>query len=149
MHTRRHFLTTAACSLALPGVCSFAAATEPEQPLPLSGENEHFIWRIQSPDEPYIDTQRDNKAFAFQGTTIMLSEDNGKTWPHTAEFEDAQNITLSVILKNGNILFATRERLFLSTHTIDTHRENIKRKLTINSAAELSRTAVQWVLENG
>jgi DNA-binding NarL/FixJ family response regulator len=40
-------------------------------------------------------------------------------------------------------------RLFLSTHTIDTHRENIKRKLTLNSAAELSRAAVQWLLENG
>ena len=40
-------------------------------------------------------------------------------------------------------------RLFLSTHTIDTHRENIKRKLSINSAAELSRAAVQWLLENG
>lgn len=40
-------------------------------------------------------------------------------------------------------------RLFLSTHTIDTHRENIKRKLSLNSAAELSRAAVQWLLENG
>ena len=40
-------------------------------------------------------------------------------------------------------------RLFLSTHTIDTHRENINRKLALNSAAELSRTAVQWLLENG
>jgi len=40
-------------------------------------------------------------------------------------------------------------QLFLSTHTIDTHRENIKRKLAVTTAAELSRTAVQWVLENG
>ena len=30
-----------------------------------------------------------------------------------------------------------------------THRENIKRKLTLDSAAELSRAAVQWLLENG
>lgn len=41
------------------------------------------------------------------------------------------------------------EQLFLSTHTIDTHRENIKRKLAISNAAELSRSAVQWLLENG
>ncbi|MDX1927118.1 MAG: response regulator transcription factor [Pirellulaceae bacterium] len=41
------------------------------------------------------------------------------------------------------------ERLLLSPYTIDTHRENIKRKLDIRNAAELSRTAVQWVLENG
>jgi len=40
-------------------------------------------------------------------------------------------------------------QLFLSTHTIDTHRENIKRKLAVTTATELSRTAVQWVLENG
>jgi DNA-binding NarL/FixJ family response regulator len=41
------------------------------------------------------------------------------------------------------------ERLFLSPYTIDTHRENIKRKLDISNAAELSRAAVQWLLENG
>jgi DNA-binding NarL/FixJ family response regulator len=41
------------------------------------------------------------------------------------------------------------ERLLLSPYTIDTHRENIKRKLEIRNAAELSRAAVQWFLENG
>ncbi len=40
-------------------------------------------------------------------------------------------------------------RLFLSTNTIDTHRENIKRKLGLANAGELTRAAVQWVLENG
>jgi DNA-binding NarL/FixJ family response regulator len=40
------------------------------------------------------------------------------------------------------------ERLFLSTHTIDTHRENIKRKLSVKNASELNRAAVQWVLQN-
>ncbi len=44
---------------------------------------------------------------------------------------------------------AIAERLFISTHTIDSHRENIKRKLAIKNAGELTRTAVQWVLENG
>ncbi|MAT16410.1 MAG: DNA-binding response regulator [Planctomyces sp.] len=41
------------------------------------------------------------------------------------------------------------ERLFLSSHTIDTHRDNIKRKLSLGNAAELSRAAVHWLLENG
>ncbi len=41
------------------------------------------------------------------------------------------------------------DRLFLSPHTIDTHRENIKRKLEIRTAGELTRTAVHWVIENG
>lgn len=40
------------------------------------------------------------------------------------------------------------EKLFISTHTIDSHRDNIKRKLGINTAGELTRAAVQWVLEN-
>lgn len=40
------------------------------------------------------------------------------------------------------------EGLFLSTHTIDSHRENIKRKLNLKTAGELTRAAVQWVLEN-
>jgi DNA-binding NarL/FixJ family response regulator len=39
--------------------------------------------------------------------------------------------------------------LHLSRHTIDTHRENIKRKTGAKNACELSRQAVQWLLENG
>lgn len=40
-------------------------------------------------------------------------------------------------------------RLSLSVHTIDSHRENIKRKLRLKNAGELTRAAVQWVLEGG
>jgi DNA-binding NarL/FixJ family response regulator len=43
---------------------------------------------------------------------------------------------------------AIAKQLHLSTHTIDTHRENIKRKLGAKNSAELTRQAVQWVLEN-
>ncbi|HUG90742.1 MAG TPA: response regulator transcription factor [Planctomycetaceae bacterium] len=39
-------------------------------------------------------------------------------------------------------------RLHLSPHTIDTYRQRIKAKLDITSSAELTRAAVQWVLEN-
>ena len=41
------------------------------------------------------------------------------------------------------------DQLFLSPHTIDSHRNNIKRKLGLKNAAEMSRAAVQWLLENG
>ncbi len=44
---------------------------------------------------------------------------------------------------------AIANRLRLSVHTIDTHREKIKRKLGLKNSAELSQRAVQWVLENG
>lgn len=43
---------------------------------------------------------------------------------------------------------AIADRLFISTHTIDTHRENIKRKLKLRNAGELTSAAVQWLLEN-
>jgi len=53
------------------------------------------------------------------------------------------------MIGEGLTTSAIASQLFLSTHTIDTHRENIKRKLAVSNAAELSRTAVQWLLENG
>lgn len=40
------------------------------------------------------------------------------------------------------------DKLFLSTHTIDTHRENIKRKLGCKNGAELIRHAIQAILES-
>lgn len=39
-------------------------------------------------------------------------------------------------------------QLFLSTHTIDSHRENIKRKVKLKSGAELTHLATLWVAEN-
>jgi hypothetical protein len=92
------------------------------------GETEHFYYRMPSAEEPYIDTQRGSRMVAFKGTQIMLSDDCGKTWPHVAELPEAQNITFSVLLKNGNVLFATRERLFLSTDNLKSHREIIVKR---------------------
>ena len=86
------------------------------------GETEHFWYRL-APADPYIDSQRDNKAFAFRKGVILLSEDNGKTWPHTKEFPNAKNITFSCILKNGNVLFATRTKLYLSTDNLKTYKQ--------------------------
>ena len=40
-------------------------------------------------------------------------------------------------------------QLHLSIKTVETHREKIKAKLGLQSAAELNRAAVQWVLEQG
>ena len=47
----------------------------------------------------------------------------------------------------GMTTSAIANKLFLSTHTIDSHRENIKRKLALKNAGELTRAAVQWLLE--
>jgi len=78
-----------------------------------TGSTDHFWYRLQ-PEGPYIDSQRGNKAFGHADGRIYLSEDNSRTWPRNIAFPDAHNITFSYILKNGNILFSTREKLYLS-----------------------------------
>lgn len=52
------------------------------------------------------------------------------------------------LIGEGMTTGAIAEQLFLSTHTIDTHREHIKRKLNASSANELSRMAYHAMLEN-
>ena len=117
--SRRHFLETAALAggASVAGGFSLNAAAVTKSPA--EGETEHF-WYRRAPKDPYVDSQRDNRAFAFRDGTILLSEDNGKTWPHAAEFPDAKNITYSCMLKNSNILFATLNRLYLSTDKLKT-----------------------------
>ena len=81
---------------------------------------EHFWYRLQ-PEGMYIDSQRGDKAFAHAGGEILLSEDNGHTWPHRAKFEDAPKITFSHILKNGNVVFAVGPRLYVSTDNLKSY----------------------------
>jgi DNA-binding CsgD family transcriptional regulator len=38
-------------------------------------------------------------------------------------------------------------RLQISIHTVETHRDNIKRKLNVDTVAELTRRAVLWVTQ--
>ncbi len=52
------------------------------------------------------------------------------------------------LIGQGKSTRAIADELFLSSHTIDTHRENIKRKLNIAGASELNRLAIQWLIEN-
>jgi hypothetical protein len=122
---RRQFLAAAAVAtatgLAGPGVGSLRAADGAIR------ENEHFWFRL-APEGPYIDSQRDNKAFGFGDGMVFLSEDNGHTWTYSAPFPEAENITFSCLLRNGNILFATREKLFLSTDNLKTHREIVVKR---------------------
>jgi hypothetical protein len=121
--SRRRFVAAAGAAV--------AASTMPVRPLRAAPspirETEHF-WFRRAPDGPYIDSQRDHKAFAFGEGKIFLSEDNAKSWAHSAPFPEADNITFSCFLKNGNILFATRERLFLSSDNLRTHREIVVKK---------------------
>lgn len=53
------------------------------------------------------------------------------------------------LIGHGKSTGAIASQLHLSPHTIDTHREKIKRKLDLKNASELQRAATQWMLENG
>lgn len=116
--TRRRFLGALAATAGgsmLPGTISLDAdAGVPPSEFP---STDRFWYRLQ-PAGRYIDSQRGNKAFGYAEGKILLSEDNGHTWPHSFAFADAQRITFSHILKNGNILFATGSKIYLSTDNL-------------------------------
>ena len=121
--TRRGFVsaTTAAVgAMIVPSARARSASLAPAQPI--SGETEHFWYRAQ-PQGKYIDSQRGNKAFAYADGKVFLSQDNSHTWPHSADLPDASRITFSHILKNGNVLFATGARLYLSTDNLKSYKQ--------------------------
>ncbi len=119
--SRRRFLgasaaTAGAVLLSARGKAD-AASEADEHP-----STDHFWYRAQ-PEGPFIDSQRDNKAFGYADGEVLLSEDNGRTWPHRAAFADAKHIVFSVILESGNILFSALAKLYLSTDNLKTYKE--------------------------
>lgn len=120
---RRHFIRTTAAAtggLLLPG-----ASTIGSYSFNISGTNgstEHF-WYRKPPNVPYVDSQNKNRAFAFNENEILLSFDNSHTWSFRKKFQDANNITFSHIFDNGNILFATKEKLYLCKNKLKSCRE--------------------------
>jgi len=120
--SRRRFISTAAAattagSISLRGLIELEAAPDG------TGETDHFSYRLAPKDGPYIDSHRDNKAFARSEDKILLSEDNGKTWSHRLDFPDASKVNFSCILGNGNIVFSTEAKLYLSTDNLKTYRQ--------------------------
>ena len=117
--TRRSFLRTTAATaggILLPSVIGVGAETKE------FASTKHFWYRRQ-PKGLFVDSQRDNKAFAWSDGKILLSEDNGRTWPYSAPFADARRILFSCILKNGNVLFATLAKLYLAKDNLKTIRQ--------------------------
>jgi len=121
--TRRQFLrATGMTAGAMLAADASGQAGDPGITPSDSASTDHFWYRLQ-PAGPYIDSQRDNKAFGFSDTAIFLSDDNARTWSHGIPFPDARNITFSAILKNGNVVFATQSQLFLSTDNLKSYRQ--------------------------
>jgi len=121
--TRRRFLSAVAATAGgsvLPEITGFGAESS-GSPAQFSS-TEHFCYRLQ-PAGRYIDSQRGKRAFAYADGMVLLSKDNGRTWPCSLAFPDAKRITFSHILRNGNILFATSTKLYLSTDNLRSCRE--------------------------
>jgi hypothetical protein len=117
---RRQFLKAAATLTAASGI-GFSASGISAAPGVIR-ETDHFWFRL-APQGPYVDSQRENRAFGFGDGQIFLSDDNAQSWAYSTMFPDADNITFSCLLKNGNVLFDTRNKLFLSSDNLRTHRE--------------------------
>ena len=121
--SRRRFLGATAATAAgvlIPGARGLGAkptVTPSEFP-----STDHFWYRPQAAG-PFVDSQRDNKAFGFADGRVFLSEDNGRTWPHSVAFPNFRHIVFSCILKNGNILFSALAKLYLSTDNLKTYRQ--------------------------
>lgn len=69
--------------------------------------------------------------------------------PTDSAIKELSNRELEVfwLIGQGRSTGEIAEHMHLSTKTVETHREKIKRKLGLTSAGELMRHAVQWDLE--
>lgn len=52
------------------------------------------------------------------------------------------------LIGNGLTAHEIAKRLHISVHTVESHRENIKQKLRINTVSELTRRAVLWTTQS-
>ncbi|MBX3437441.1 MAG: response regulator transcription factor [Planctomycetaceae bacterium] len=87
-----------------------------------------------------------------QMTNSMICQSIGQTEdePHETPVELLSDRELEVFEQIGHGVTTKQiaEKLYLSPKTIETYRESIKAKLHLSNATELTRLAVQWVLES-
>jgi DNA-binding NarL/FixJ family response regulator len=60
-----------------------------------------------------------------------------------------REIEIFELIGRGESTRSIAERLRVSVHTIESHRENIRAKLDLRTGSELVQRAVRWVLEAG
>jgi DNA-binding NarL/FixJ family response regulator len=80
-------------------------------------------------------------------TKVMEKIIGGKAESASSTFDELSDRELEIFEFIGNGL-ATREiakKLNISPKTVESHREHIKQKLKLETAAELTKQAIQWV----
>lgn len=83
-------------------------------------------------------------------TSRMLEQSVGRDENQRVGIDNLTERELEVfqMIGNGLTTHAIAERMNLSVHTVNSHRENIRRKLGVTNSLEMLQRAVQWVLEN-
>lgn len=85
-----------------------------------------------------------------QATHEVLSRTLGSNDASVDPVERLSDRQLEVfrLIGDGWSVQEIAKQLHISVHTVDSHRENIKRKLNVETSAELTRCAVLWQVEN-
>jgi DNA-binding NarL/FixJ family response regulator len=81
------------------------------------------------------------------GRACRPSQHEGLTNDVVSSLTDRQ-LEVFRLIGDGLGVREISERLHISIHTVETHRENMKRKLNIDKLSDLNRRAVLWVREN-
>jgi len=81
---------------------------------------------------------------------LLREQDGNPLTPPLSPVEHLSNRELEVfeLIGHGMTTSEIADKLHLSVKTIETHRANIKTKLGLCSAGELTRSAVQWTLDS-
>jgi len=86
-----------------------------------SDANIYFRWDTSIKGEYAID----NKVFAYSNGVLYLSYDAGFSFVKNIPFADCNEIRRSKIYANGNILWCTQTKVYLSTDDLSTYNEVI------------------------
>ncbi len=96
---------------------------------------------------------RDGKIYLCEETAEqLLGRAVGGANPRRAAGLDAlsdRQLEVFRLIGQGLSTSQIADRFHRSPHTVEAHRQAIKRKLNLKSAGELNRQAAQWMLENG
>jgi DNA-binding NarL/FixJ family response regulator len=96
---------------------------------------------------------RDGKIYLGEQTAEQLLNQlvdgvkSRKTWG--VESLSDRELEVFRLVGQGLSTAQIAQRFHRSIHTVEAHRQAIKRKLKLKTAAELNRAAVQWMLDNG
>ncbi len=85
----------------------------------------------------------------FLGTSsARSSNENLQMLPSLVDCLTDRELGVFRLIGQGLTTKQIAKRLMISTHTVESHRENMKRKLKVKFASELQRLAVVWTLQN-